>query len=112
MREGASPHRAFSGTGCRMDIHERGAPDLALRTIAGLKPGEGDRDGVAHPAAASCAGFSAPGLDLETARRLDLPRVGERTMIGFTGCYATISAPKTARHIVRSEAEARFPWRG
>jgi predicted naringenin-chalcone synthase len=39
--------------------------------------------------------------------RCRLPTSVERTMIGFMGCYAAINALKLARHIVRSEPNAR-----
>src|SRR3712207_9416375 len=31
----------------------------------------------------------------------------ERTLVGFMGCYAAVSALRVAHHIVRSEPEAR-----
>ena len=55
----------------------------------------------------SCTGFAAPGIDLELIERCGLPTHVERTMVGFMGCYAAINALKLARHIVRSEPEAR-----
>ncbi|MDB5675849.1 MAG: Chalcone synthase, partial [Sphingomonas bacterium] len=57
---------------------------------------------------ASCTGFVAPGIDQIIARALDLPPSVERLLIGFMGCYAAVSALRTARHIVRSEPEARI----
>ena len=39
--------------------------------------------------------------------RCGLPTSVERTIIGFMGCYAAINALKLARHIVRSERDAR-----
>jgi predicted naringenin-chalcone synthase len=56
---------------------------------------------------ASCTGFIAPGIDQIVARRLGLPPTVERTLIGFMGCYAAVSALRTAHHIVRSQPEAR-----
>ena len=105
--DGVFARGAFPGTGARMDIYERDAPDLAMRAIEGLELTEGERVGITHLVVASCTGFSAPGLDLEIARRLGLPGSVERTMIGFMGCYAAINALKAARHIVRSEPGAR-----
>ena len=63
-------------------------------------------DGVTHLVVASCTGFVAPGIDQIIARRLGLDNV-ERTLVGFMGCYAAVSALRTAHHIVRSEPEAR-----
>ncbi len=90
-------------TASRMDIYAREAPDLALRAIARLETlGE-----VTHVVVASCTGFVAPGIDQIIARRLGLPDDVERVLIGFMGCYAAVTALRTARHIVRSEPAAR-----
>ena len=97
---------AFPGTAARMDMFETRAPDLAIRAVEGLGLGRDVRD-VTHLVVASCTGLSAPGLDLELVARLGLDPSVERTMIGFMGCYAAINALKIARHIVRSEPEAR-----
>ncbi len=62
---------------------------------------------MTHLIVASCTGFSAPGLDQLIASRLGLPGNVERTLIGFMGCYAAVPALRAARHIVRSEPDAR-----
>jgi predicted naringenin-chalcone synthase len=62
---------------------------------------------VTHLIVVSCTGFVAPGLDLALVRRLDLRPDVERTMIGFMGCYAAMNGLKVARHIVRSEPDAK-----
>jgi predicted naringenin-chalcone synthase len=93
------------GTDERMRIYEREAPRLVLGAIAALarrcELGE-----ISHLVVASCTGFVAPGVDQIVAAALGLPSV-ERTLIGFMGCYAAVAALRTARHIVRSEPEAR-----
>lgn len=89
----------------RMARYAEYAPALALAAIADL----GERsaiDGVTHLVVASCTGFVAPGIDQIIAAALGLTRV-ERTLIGFMGCYAAVAALRTARHIVRSEPDAR-----
>ena len=65
-----------------------------------------DLAGVTHLVVASCTGFVAPGIDQIIARRLGLDNV-ERTLVGFMGCYAAVSALRTAYHIVRSDPKAR-----
>jgi len=95
---------AFPSTGARMRAYEAQATNLALRAIEGL---EIDPAGITHLIVASCTGFTAPGLDQLVAERLGLPDSIERTMIGFMGCYAAVPALRAARHIVRSEPEAR-----
>ena len=93
------------GTAARMAIYAEEAPRLAMAAIDDLR-GRADLTGLTHLVVASCTGFVAPGLDQIIAARLGLPTV-ERTLIGFMGCYAAIVALRTARHIVRSEPEAR-----
>jgi predicted naringenin-chalcone synthase len=66
-----------------------------------------ERSRITHVIVTTCTGLSAPGLDLELIDRCGLNPSVERTVIGFMGCYAGISALKMARHIVRSEPEAR-----
>jgi predicted naringenin-chalcone synthase len=56
---------------------------------------------------ASCTGFTAPGLDQVIARRLGLAPTVERLVVGFMGCYAGVTALRTAGHIVRSDPQAR-----
>lgn len=97
---------AFPGTAQRMDIYEVCAADLAMRAIDRLDI-RSERAAITHLIVASCTGHSAPGLDLEIVHRAGLSGSVERTLIGFMGCYAAVSALKLAHHIVRSEPEAR-----
>jgi len=94
---------AAPSTSARMAIYAREAPALALRAIGNL-PELGD---PTHIVVASCTGFVAPGIDQIIARRLGLADDIERVLIGFMGCYAAVTALRTARHIVRSEPGAR-----
>lgn len=98
--------RQFPDTAKRMRAFERFAPELAMDAINGLNLGAGRHD-ITHLVITCCTGFSAPGLDLEIVERCGLRPSVERTMIGFMGCYAAINALKFARHIVRSEPDAR-----
>ncbi len=91
------------GTAARMALYAEAAPVLAADaagTLQGL-------DRVTHLVVASCTGFVAPGVDQLLATRLGLDPGVERILIGFMGCYAAVTALKTARHIVRSEPDAR-----
>ncbi len=94
---------AANSTGDRMAVYAREAPELALAAIERLGP----LGPVSHIVAASCTGFVAPGIDQLIVRALDLPGSTERVLIGYMGCYAGITALRTARHIVRSQPEAR-----
>ena len=91
-------------TSARMNAYAELAPMLALKAIAKLAfdPAE-----ITHIVVASCTGFVAPGIDQIIARRLGLNAGVERLLIGFMGCYAGVTALRAARHIVRSEPQAR-----
>jgi len=98
--QGASPP-----TSRRMQLYGKEAPKLALDAIARLRE-QVALGGVTHLVVASCTGFTAPGIDQIIAEALGLEEV-ERTLVGFMGCYAAVSALRVAHHIVRSEPEAR-----
>jgi alpha-pyrone synthase len=97
---------AFPDTAARMRAFELHAPALAVAAVEKLNLGS-ERDRITHLLITCCTGLSAPGLDLELIERCHLRSSVERTMIGFMGCYAAINALKLARHIVRSEPDAR-----
>ncbi|MGQ0589709.1 MAG: type III polyketide synthase [Sphingosinicella sp.] len=104
-RPGGFYHGPAPATSTRMRCYAEEAPKLALAAIAKLKE-QVAIDRVTHLVVASCTGFVAPGIDQIIARALGLDNV-ERTLVGFMGCYAAVSALRTAHHIVRSEPEAR-----
>jgi predicted naringenin-chalcone synthase len=89
----------------RMRIYQAEAPKLALEAIAALSS-RIELGRISHLVVASCTGFTAPGVDQIIAEALGVPEV-ERTLVGFMGCYAAVAALRLARHIVRSETEAR-----
>jgi len=94
------------GTGARMALYAEAAPALALEATAALA-GQLPLGGITHLVVASCTGFVAPGIDQAIASRLGLSPTLERLLIGFMGCYAAVTALRTAHHIVRSQPEAR-----
>ena len=97
---------AFPSTGARMALYQDAALDLARQAITALDIGW-ERKSITHLIVASCTGFTAPGLDFHIMRDAGLPESVERTVIGFMGCFAAVNALKLARHIVRSEPDAR-----
>lgn len=92
-------------TSARMTAYAEHAPALAMKAIAGLGSAF-DAARVTHIVVASCTGFVAPGIDQILARQLGLSASVERVLIGFMGCYAGVTALRTARHIVRSQPDA------
>lgn len=101
--EGFFEGEALPTTRRRMAIYAHEAPDLAHAAVRQL----GELDRITHIVVASCTGFVAPGIDQMLARRLGLRDDVERTLIGFMGCYAAVTALRTAHHIVRSQSTAR-----
>lgn len=97
---------SLPGTAARMALYADAAPQLALAAVAALER-QRPIGAVTHLVVASCTGFVAPGLDQLVARRLELPGSVERLLIGFMGCYAAVAALRSARHIVRSDPNAR-----
>lgn len=95
------------GTAERMALYEKHAPELAMAAIGKLPDDVFAADEITHIVVASCTGFVAPGIDQIIARRLGLRVDVERTLIGFMGCYAAVTSLRTARHIVRSQPDAR-----
>jgi len=93
---------SFPTTERRMQIFEQSAPRLLRRSLDRLSPTADELARVRHVIVTCCTGLYAPGLDFEILDYLGLPAGTERTMIGFMGCYAAISALRLARHIVRS----------
>lgn len=94
------------GTGARMAHYTVAAPALAIAAIDDLSR-QTELGAITHLVVASCTGFVAPGIDQIIAARLGLSPGVERLLIGFMGCYAAVSALRSARHIVRSEPAAR-----
>jgi alpha-pyrone synthase len=95
---------AFADTAARMRVYEERGADLAFAAALDLDERLND---VTHLVVVSCTGFAAPGVDLALVERLALNPAVERTMIGFMGCHAAINALRFARHVVRSERDAR-----
>lgn len=93
---------AFADTGRRMERYNTEALSLANGALAEL-----ERNDFSHLILASCIGFAAPGIDLQILQCLGLPSSVERTVVGFMGCSAAIPALRLARHIVRSDRQAR-----
>jgi predicted naringenin-chalcone synthase len=105
-KDGVWRRGSLFSTRQRMEMFEAAAPILARTAVDRLQLGT-DCSRISHLIVTTCTGLSAPGIDLELVSRCGLPISVERTMIGFMGCYAAISALKLARHIVRSEPQAR-----
>ena len=87
----------------RMTDYAREAPRLALAAV-GRMP---DLGRITHLVVASCTGFIAPGIDQIIARELGLSADVERLLVGFMGCYAGVTALRTAGQLARANEGAR-----
>lgn len=98
---------SFPLTGQRMQVYAREAPALALAAIEDLIR-QVPLENITHLVVASCTGFVAPGIDQIIVQRLGLGPNVERTLIGFMGCYAAVSALRVAHYIARADRTARI----
>ncbi len=94
------------GTAARMRHYAEAAPAIGIQAVEALAAAR-PLGTITHLVVASCTGFVAPGIDQIIARRLGLAPSVERLLIGFMGCYAAVTALRSARHIVRAEPQAR-----
>ncbi len=93
----------------RMEHYVQLAGPLAVRAArdaledSALPPGE-----FSHLVTVSCTGFSAPGVDCELIKHLELPRTIERTHIGFMGCHGAFNGLRVANAFACSLPGARI----
>ena len=99
-------HDRFPTTAERMQLYEEHAYRLVEMALNKLDL-QAQKDAITHLIVASCTGFYAPGLDIDIVKKFGLKSDVERTFLGFMGCYAGISALKTAYHIVRANPQAK-----
>ncbi len=90
----------------RMQWFNEYAPDLAIKAIANCVPQNFDYQEVTHLITVSCTGLSAPGLDIELLKRLNLSTSIYRTSVNFMGCYAAFHALKHADLICKTDSKA------
>ena len=102
--EGLYRPGSFADTAARMRVYEAEAANLAFAAAVDLDAGLSE---ATHLVLVSCTGFAAPAVDLGLIERLALSPGIERTTVGFMGCHGAINALRVARHIVRSEPDAR-----
>jgi predicted naringenin-chalcone synthase len=88
-------YREPRSTGERMAEYQRTAYPLARAAVEQcLARAEGDAATLAHGISdvivVSCTGYAAPGLDIQLARDLAMPRDVRRLMIGHMGCFGAL----------------------
>lgn len=86
----------------RMVVYEKEALALSLKAISPL-----NLTGLTHVITVSCTGMTAPGLDIQLVKSLNLSPQIVRTSVNFMGCYAAIHGLKLADAFCRSQKNAR-----
>lgn len=89
----------------RMAIYREEALKLslaAIRPVLATTPAP-----PTHIVYTSCTGLSAPGIEIELIRALNLPPQTFRHTVNFMGCYAALHALRTAHYICQADANAR-----
>lgn len=97
----------FPGLEQRMAWFNRYAAPLSVDAIRDCIAGRIEPRGITHLITVSCTGMSAPGLDLQVAELLNLPRNVFRTSVNFMGCYAAVHGLKLADAIAGNTPGAR-----
>lgn len=107
--EGFYTPGSFPGTAERMKRFAIEAPGLAVAAVQDLanRAGPNAIVSISHLITVTCTGFMAPGIDIALMDRFGMSNDVERTHVGFMGCNAAFNALKLARHIVRSDDQAR-----
>lgn len=89
----------------RMKWYQQYAAPLSLQAIAQCIENFAENK-ITHLITVSCTGMSAPGLDLELLKLLQLPATTFRTSVNFMGCYAAIHALKIADAFCKADKKA------
>ncbi len=88
-------------TGERMRLYDETAQPLGHRSVtAALQAADLDPADVGQLTVVSCTGYTAPGLDVQLAKSLDLPADAQRLLVGHMGCYAALPALSTVADFV------------
>ncbi len=90
----------------RMMHYKQNACHLSLEAIRKIKNFDSIKDSISHIITVTCTGLSAPGLDIEIIKELELSDTIQRSSINFMGCNAAVLALKQANDICNSRTEA------
>lgn len=96
-------------TGDRMAEYQRAAYTLGRAAVEECLTGAGDRytaSAISDFVAVSCTGYSAPGLDVQLARDLRMPRDVRRLVVGHMGCFGAIVGLRQCLTTVRAHPGA------
>lgn len=95
------------GTSQRMALFKQHACALSIQAIRKIPGFEGMKSTISHIITVTCTGLSAPGLDIELVKELQLDPGISRSSVNFMGCNAALLALKNADAICRSSSRAK-----
>ncbi|WP_434443462.1 type III polyketide synthase [Lentzea sp. E54] len=88
-------------TGERMRLYHENAEPLGHRAVTTALARAGlDAADIGQLTVVSCTGYTAPGLDVQLARSLELAPDAQRLLVGHMGCYAALPALTTVADFV------------
>ena len=87
------------GVGPRMDLFKLESLKLSLAAVQRIRNFQNVRERITHLITVTCTGLSAPGLDIELMRHLELNPATQRSSVNFMGCNAAVIAMKQANDI-------------
>jgi predicted naringenin-chalcone synthase len=90
----------------RMAMYNKYAAPLCSKAIQDCIKDKIVEKEITHLITVSCTGMSAPGLDLQIIKQMNLQSNINRTSVNFMGCYAAIHALKMADGIIASNENA------
>jgi predicted naringenin-chalcone synthase len=88
----------------RMKVYDDHASHLGAEACKKLPV---DTNTCTHLITVSCTGMSAPGLDIQLLKKLQLAKNIVRTSVNFMGCYAFVHALKLADAFCKAEPNAK-----
>lgn len=100
----------FPDTARRLELFRKEALKLSRKAVDDCVGGVTGFDikSITHLIVVSCTGMSAPGLDVELVRNLNLNSTVQRTSVNFVGCYAAFNAMRLANSFCAQNKEAKI----
>jgi prepilin-type processing-associated H-X9-DG protein len=97
----------FPTTTKRMQSFREHALPLSTEAIKRALGDRFDCSDISHLITVCCTGMYAPGLDIEILNAFNLPLSTPRICLNFMGCYAAITALRTADALCSSDPSAK-----
>ena len=99
---------SFPSTRDRMEQFRRHAARLSIEAVRNAFGDKYHGRDISHLITVCCTGMYAPGLDYEIMKECGLPQTIHRISLNFMGCYAAISAMRTADAFCKADRNARI----